>query len=251
MRSTLELADRLASKSTSDPILEEILIAHPDPFDAYRLESEEERDVFTVLPLLGNAMNFGRKTIVQPQDWQSKKADVIPAVAPISNGVSITPLSVSDVLGFNQPGNNGGVDGKLKGSMSPPTNSVPIPPVSPLPSHPPLKDLSSIAAVETTSTTSSPASSSDMPPSPINYVTRPVTPPSSLPLHTADDPSPTFSEQSSSPPASLAYQRQHHHSHYSIPIHSETEPDPDPMRGDWGELASRAGDYGQLVDEDD
>ncbi|GAA5910553.1 hypothetical protein JCM6882_008555 [Rhodosporidiobolus microsporus] len=50
VRSTLDLADRLASKATSDPVIESMLNEHPDPFDSYRLETDEERDVFTILP---------------------------------------------------------------------------------------------------------------------------------------------------------------------------------------------------------
>lgn len=36
LRSTLDLADRLASKATSDPVIESMLNEHPDPFDSYR-----------------------------------------------------------------------------------------------------------------------------------------------------------------------------------------------------------------------
>lgn len=58
IRSTLDLSDRLASKATSDPLVESMLNEHPDPFDSYRPQNEkEERDVFTVLPPLG--MNLG------------------------------------------------------------------------------------------------------------------------------------------------------------------------------------------------
>ncbi|GAA6016708.1 hypothetical protein JCM11491_000214 [Sporobolomyces phaffii] len=61
LRSTLDLSDRLASKATSDPVIEAMLEEHPDPFDSYRLETDEARDVFTVLPPmnLGIASNAG------------------------------------------------------------------------------------------------------------------------------------------------------------------------------------------------
>ncbi|KAL8280318.1 hypothetical protein RQP46_007235 [Phenoliferia psychrophenolica] len=58
LRSTLDLADRLSSKATSDPVIELMLAEHPDPFDSYRPESHEDRDVFTILPPLGMNLNL-------------------------------------------------------------------------------------------------------------------------------------------------------------------------------------------------
>ncbi|GAA5882461.1 hypothetical protein JCM16303_001745 [Sporobolomyces ruberrimus] len=70
LRSTLDLSDRLASKATSDPVIESMLEEHPDPFDSYRLETDEARDVFTVLP----PMNMGLGTGVGGGSQAVKKA---------------------------------------------------------------------------------------------------------------------------------------------------------------------------------
>ncbi|KAM0791171.1 hypothetical protein ACM66B_005655 [Microbotryomycetes sp. NB124-2] len=71
-RSTLDLADRLASKATSDAVVEQMLNEHPDPFDSFRNEGEAMRggngDVFTVLPPLGMNLGLG---------GSSKKGSVI------------------------------------------------------------------------------------------------------------------------------------------------------------------------------
>lgn len=71
LRSTLDLSDRLASKATSDPTLERLLAEHPDPFDSYRPETEEPRDLFSVLPPL---MQFG---LAKPGGGGSRKGSVI------------------------------------------------------------------------------------------------------------------------------------------------------------------------------
>ncbi|GAA5975771.1 hypothetical protein JCM11641_005868 [Rhodosporidiobolus odoratus] len=119
VRSTLDLADRLASKATSDPIIESMLDQHPDPFDSYRLETDEERDVFTILPPISLSM-AGTSTTTSPST--SRKASAAAAAAadkesereagkakeggegepkPAPRELSKAPLSVSDVLGLN------------------------------------------------------------------------------------------------------------------------------------------------------
>ncbi|KDE09256.1 hypothetical protein MVLG_00576 [Microbotryum lychnidis-dioicae p1A1 Lamole] len=57
LRSTVDLSDRLATKGTSDPVLEAMMNEHPDPFNVYKAHDEPPRDIFTVLPPLG--MNLG------------------------------------------------------------------------------------------------------------------------------------------------------------------------------------------------
>jgi hypothetical protein len=248
LRSTLDLADRLASKATSDPIVEEILVAHPDPFDAYRSESEEERDVFTVLPPLGNGMNFGLKKIpvvmeeALVEEEEVSPVKLRPGLTPrktSSNNGSIKPLSVSEALGFSA-----------------------VPAISP--SVVPY-DLSSIppsASIITpaTTTTSSPASSS----SPILH--RSITPPPHA--HALEDPDPSPGslptddddrsyDDNDTRTLSHTYDQQRRKS--SIPILKERQPtsvvagedDMDHMTGDWSNLRARANEYGQLVDEDD
>ncbi|GAA5843405.1 hypothetical protein JCM11251_002470 [Rhodosporidiobolus azoricus] len=129
VRSTLDLADRLASKATSDPVIESMLNEHPDPFDSYRPESEEERDVFTILPPInlsiagssnaspvlgkkanGNGMNGttsvmasatgdadgGKETKERGQERERQDANLTPRQA------SKAPVSVSQVLGLDQ-----------------------------------------------------------------------------------------------------------------------------------------------------
>ncbi|KAM0752818.1 hypothetical protein T439DRAFT_323431 [Meredithblackwellia eburnea MCA 4105] len=75
LRSTLDLADRLSSKATSDPVIESMLAEHPDPFDSYRLESEEDRDVFTVLPPLGMNLGLGGSKRGSVIDLADKDSD--------------------------------------------------------------------------------------------------------------------------------------------------------------------------------
>ncbi|GAA5921656.1 hypothetical protein JCM1841_000897 [Sporobolomyces salmonicolor] len=119
LRSTLDLADRLASKATSDPVIESMLDEHPDPFDSYRLETDEARDVFTVLP----PMNLGLAGGAAAAGLSSKKAAPVdsdmetvrskererqpshegstPVMSPSLRREPLkTPVSVSDVLGL-------------------------------------------------------------------------------------------------------------------------------------------------------
>ena len=63
LRSTLDLSDRLASNATSDPTIEAMLEELPDPFDSYRLETDETRDVFTVLPPMNLGIASAKKVV--------------------------------------------------------------------------------------------------------------------------------------------------------------------------------------------
>ncbi|GAA6028338.1 hypothetical protein JCM8097_006984 [Rhodosporidiobolus ruineniae] len=110
VRSTLDLADRLASKATSDPIIESMLNEHPDPFDSYRLETDEERDVFTILPpinlsIAGSSGNSpvaqGKKPDGAVEAKEPKERDEIEDKALTPRQASKQPVSVSDVLGLN------------------------------------------------------------------------------------------------------------------------------------------------------
>ncbi|GAA6060103.1 hypothetical protein JCM10212_003511 [Sporobolomyces blumeae] len=109
IRSTLDLSDRLASKATSDPVIESMLDEHPDPFDSYRLESEETRDVFTVLPPmnLGLASSVGsKKSETEREASRSKVAEASTSTG--ANGDDSTAedgkraTTVTDVLGLGE-----------------------------------------------------------------------------------------------------------------------------------------------------
>lgn len=97
LRSTLELADRLASKA-NDTVLEKMLAAHPDPWDSYRAEDEEARDVMSVLPPL--AMNGSH-------GLAGRRLETMPEASPSHASETTTPrqkaLSVAEVLGLEVP----------------------------------------------------------------------------------------------------------------------------------------------------
>lgn len=108
LRSTLDLSDRLASKATSDPVVESMLQEHPDPFDSYRTENEEERDVFTILPPLGMNLGLGgskRGSVIDldkeaERERERTKEDTSTTLTP-RQGSRKAPISVSEVLGIN------------------------------------------------------------------------------------------------------------------------------------------------------
>ncbi|GAA5984278.1 hypothetical protein JCM10908_006121 [Rhodotorula pacifica] len=116
VRSTLDLSDRLASKSTADPVIEAMLNEHPDPFDSYRLD-RDEADVLTVLPPISlvnggastppisavkNGDESGLSTVPEAENTSSEEADdSAPTETP--RQLAKTPVSVSDVLGLRNP----------------------------------------------------------------------------------------------------------------------------------------------------
>lgn len=104
LRSTLDLSDRLASKATSDPTIEAMLNEHPDPFDSYRTENEEERDVFTILPPLGMNLGLGgsKRGSVIDLDKEVERADAA-ATTPrqVRKGGGAPPVAVAEVLRIN------------------------------------------------------------------------------------------------------------------------------------------------------
>lgn len=108
LRSTLDLSDRLASKATSDPVIESMLQEHPDPFDSYRTENEEERDVFTILPPLGMNLGLGgskRGSVIDldkeaERERERTKEDASSTLTP-RQGSRKGPISVAEVLGIN------------------------------------------------------------------------------------------------------------------------------------------------------
>ncbi|GAA5833450.1 hypothetical protein JCM9279_001527 [Rhodotorula babjevae] len=112
VRSTLDLADRLASKATTDPVIESMLNEHPDPFDSYRLDRAEEKAVLTILP----PMNLGtgpssaamskNNSAAEPlvkDARQHGQGHVATTSSATPRQLTNAPVSVSDVLGLNQP----------------------------------------------------------------------------------------------------------------------------------------------------
>ncbi|GAA5963629.1 hypothetical protein JCM8115_002062 [Rhodotorula mucilaginosa] len=125
VRSTLDLSDRLASKSTADPVIEAMLNEHPDPFDSYRLD-RDEADVLTVLPpinLVGGTSTplvsaakagdgSGLSTVPEADQTLDDPAEesAPPPQPPLETPRQLakTPVSVSDVLGLRDLIENGG-----------------------------------------------------------------------------------------------------------------------------------------------
>ncbi|GAA5895213.1 hypothetical protein JCM8208_005938 [Rhodotorula glutinis] len=114
VRSTLDLADRLASKATTDPVIESMLNEHPDPFDSYRLDRAEEKAVLTILP----PMNLGTGPSSAAMSKSNSAADALvkdvqqrdqgsTMSSPTPRQLVNAPLSVSDVLGLNQRDDDG------------------------------------------------------------------------------------------------------------------------------------------------
>ena len=108
MRSTLDLADRLSSKATSDPVIELMLAEHPDPFDSYRPESEEDRDVFTILPPLGMNLGLGaskRGSVIDIGDKDSEHSDSATLTTPRQPNTlkkKAPGAAAAEVLGLNE-----------------------------------------------------------------------------------------------------------------------------------------------------
>ncbi|POY74514.1 hypothetical protein BMF94_2274 [Rhodotorula taiwanensis] len=118
VRSTLDLSDRLASKSTSDPVIESMLNEHPDPFDSYRLD-RDEADVLTVLPPI-NLVGSASTPVISPgksgngtalatvlETEQSFQADADERDeserSALPQRLARTPVSVFDILGLREP----------------------------------------------------------------------------------------------------------------------------------------------------
>lgn len=87
-----------------------MLNEHPDPFDSYRTENEEERDVFTVLPPLGMNLGLGgsKRGSVIDLDKEAERAgdrlgkeDSSTTLTPRQASAKKAPVSVADVLGIN------------------------------------------------------------------------------------------------------------------------------------------------------
>lgn len=106
----MDLADRLASKATTDPVIESMLNEHPDPFDSYRLDRDEQREVLTVLP----PMNLGTGPLSAAMSKSNSAAEALVKGArqndeaattklPTPRQLAKAPVSVSDVLGLNGP----------------------------------------------------------------------------------------------------------------------------------------------------
>ncbi|KAK4048318.1 hypothetical protein OIV83_004840 [Microbotryomycetes sp. JL201] len=110
-RSTLDLADRLASKATSDAVVEQMLNEHPDPFDSFRNEGEAGRgggDVFTVLPPLGMNLGLGgsKKGSVIDLDKSRRDAGEESDLVEVEEGR--TPRGTVRGKTFKSPGNVSG-----------------------------------------------------------------------------------------------------------------------------------------------
>ncbi|SCV72142.1 BQ2448_4836 [Microbotryum intermedium] len=119
LRSTVDLSDRLATKGTSDPVLEAMMNEHPDPFNVYKAHDEPPRDIFTVLPPLGMNLGLGgskRSSISIDDDDQTRtevhvprpgssratlREDTTTPKAGSRKASSSTSVSVADALGID------------------------------------------------------------------------------------------------------------------------------------------------------
>lgn len=110
LRSTLELSDRLASKA-NEPAVEELMRENPDPFDSYREENSETRDLFSVLPPLSMAMSHhgpttNGSTIREfAAENQSERREESTSASVFASPTMSTPraqktMSVSEALGI-------------------------------------------------------------------------------------------------------------------------------------------------------
>lgn len=235
----MELADRLASKATSDPVFEALMHTHPDPFDAYRMEPPEEDTLIIASPLV--QFNSKRKKILSDESWNHIATPLPP--------ISSTPLSVSQVLFSHNP---------LSPSMTITSKSLPLLIED--------RDSPSLSALNLNPTTTSSPSTS----SPILHHHLSSTPPSasSIPIHTlsksdeeeeeegeGDDSTTTttnsspLSKTDSTPPRPPA---PFHHLRSTAILGSsiENDSDIDPMRGDWENHQIAGGYHSSLGDED-
>ncbi|GAA5979763.1 hypothetical protein JCM5350_002039 [Sporobolomyces pararoseus] len=109
LRSTLDLSDRLASKATSDPTIEAMLEEHPDPFDSYRLETDETRDVFTVLPPMNLGIASAKKVVESDRETvrsgHDRRGSMDSTASPRKEGKKA--MTVSEVLGLKEADGNG------------------------------------------------------------------------------------------------------------------------------------------------
>ncbi|GAA6001442.1 Ivy1p [Rhodotorula paludigena] len=254
VRSTMDLADRLASKATSDPVIESMLNEHPDPFDSYRLDRDEVRDVFTVLP----PMNLGAGPSSAPL---SKTGSMIEADKEAARPqehddyavltpkqLSKAPVSVSDVLGLNKQDDEDALTPRRREQVPRATTDMqddeaPKGAAS-RSSHQPGHEVSHVEPAPSSSTASSPnvapADSPALVDSLANSIASSVDPDTSLdapsltaeraPFSTGPSPSaspaPHSSSMRSSPRKSNARRR--------LSRVSEAQDPADPMAGDWG-----------------
>lgn len=256
LRSTLDLSDRLASKATSDPTLERLLAEHPDPFDSYRPETEEPRDMFSVLPPLmqfglskpgsrkgsvadhdGGGEAAGRATPTKDGDAYSRGSRNSAGARSRGKGedssATATPrqaarkaVSVGDVLGLNPP-----VPPPLDHSQSAPAPAALT--HSSLNHHRPAQFTSASTAFITSPPAASTRSLSPVAPSPPDLAAAPPESPSPIRVLTtaAADPedkwrgvaSPTRSSRGRGEGGRRGLTRV-----------SEQEPELDPYAGDWG-----------------
>lgn len=98
-------------------MIESMLNEHPDPFDSYRTENEEERDVFSILPPLGMNLGLGgskRGSVVdldrEADREREREKDRVRSPRPKQEDSTATAtprqparkaVSVGDVLGFH------------------------------------------------------------------------------------------------------------------------------------------------------
>lgn len=87
-----------------------MLEEHPDPFDSYRLETDEARDVFTVLPPMNLGLGSGggpsstKKQTETDRDstrQHERRASMDSNASPRREGKKV--MTVSEVLGLNEP----------------------------------------------------------------------------------------------------------------------------------------------------
>jgi len=92
-----------------------MLEEHPDPFDSYRLESDETRDVFTVLPPMNlglgssTGVGGGKKFVEEERETgrsgngHERRASMDSTASPRRGEGKKPAMSVSEVLGLDQP----------------------------------------------------------------------------------------------------------------------------------------------------
>lgn len=228
LRSTLDLADRLSSKATSDPIIESMLGEHPDPFDSYRLETDEDRDVFTILPPLelgasgkrGSVIDLAQEAEDSTEEEDGKMATPRPA---------IQSKKVAEVLklGLDQDDGDEEADDEQNNAQQ---DSTPTGKRTSAPglvrSHPRIAgSASSVRSTHSESPTRMSATASIKHPSPISTPSQNVSPPTASSCSTAVSSALILPKH---PPTTSSNRRTSRR-----PLSRVSEQESDPMSGDW------------------
>ncbi|KAI8393888.1 uncharacterized protein BYT42DRAFT_552561 [Radiomyces spectabilis] len=101
VRAQVDIFERISNKGLADPILEQMMQQHPDPFCAYSTTTDESAQIFTVLPPVSliepqtPALSFG-----DPEDYEFNVTSC--AKEPSDDGVSAVQLVIPSITNHHQ-----------------------------------------------------------------------------------------------------------------------------------------------------